>query len=156
MNINTQHINGFLQRNFATFIQTVDESGIFLLDGLQLEVDGRTETVYIPTATQYMAEDLVEEFTEIINVNILYYVKSKDGSSVRIITYPMPYSSQMYVIDIDSSQYGIVEGVTITFFDSIDTMLDTLEKLLNNIHGKPVDIVRQQPKALLYQCFFSS
>ena len=156
MNNITQHMNSFLQRNFATFRQTVDESGIFLLDNIQLEVEGRTATVYVPTATQYMAEDLVEEFSEMTEVKILYHAKSDDGCSVRILIYPMPYSYQMYVIDIDSSQYGIVEGVTITFFDSIDIMLDTLEKLLNNLRHKHLDIVKQQPQKKLYQCFFSS
>ena len=156
MNENTQPNDQVLMDNFETFKQTVDESGLFLLDGLQMEFRNNTGTVFIPTSIQYMMEDLVNELSDILSVNILYQTKSMDGDMARVVVYSMPYSDQMFVIDIESVQYGIVDGISVTFFNSIDIMLDCLENILDSFQNDAVEVVKEQPKVQLYKIFFCS
>ena len=78
--------------------------------------------VRIPLIGQEMAEEIVTILATRINVNILYAVSTENGRVVKVIGYSMPYSDEMYIISIESQQYGVIDEIIVAFYDSLEDM----------------------------------
>ena len=46
----------------------------------------------------------------------------------------MPYEDEMYIIQMTSKQYGIIEEMSVAFYDSLDTMFDDVKYQLQLLH----------------------
>ena len=69
-----------------------------------------------------MIEDVVDVLAERGNVNVLFAISKDDGKKIKVIGYSMPYSDEMYVISIESLQYGVIDEIVVAFYDSIEEM----------------------------------
>ena len=45
----------------------------------------------------------------------------------------MPFIDTMYIIKIESQQFGVIEGITVAFYDSIDVMFDDVKGHLQEL-----------------------
>ena len=102
-----------------------------------------------------MADDIITELTRFLDVNILYAYKTHDGSTYKMVAYTMPYDDEMYVVFVDSEQYGIVEEIHIAFFESLNVMFDWLRNDYDAVLDKDgkVDIIQLQNLSDLYRDF---
>lgn len=142
-------------RNFTKLQEIISNTGMFQCDNLQLKITKDIGTVTIPMVRQHMADDFLRELTSFLDVNVLYAYKKQDGSSYRIVAYTMPFQDEMYIVSVDSQQYGIVEEMYITLFESLDIMFKWLHKgyemLLEN--KDQIEIIEQQDLTSLYKNF---
>lgn len=117
------------QENFKDFLHTlVDnfQNGIFLTEDLQLIPRDKCAEVHIPLKNQAMMEDFVETLASRVGTNILYAISLENEKRLKVIAYSMPYSNEMYVISIDSRQYGVIDEIVVAFYDSMDDMFQDL------------------------------
>lgn len=124
------------QENYENFLSELESkfpSGGFKTDGIVLTPRNRCAEATIMLGKQWMLEDLVEEFNKRMNVNILYAVVSPEGQHYQVLAYSTPYSDTMYIIKIESQQFGVTEAVTIAFYDSIDFMFDDIKGHLQEL-----------------------
>ena len=143
-------------RNFAKLQDLLGNTDIFMLDDLQMKISNNVGTVTVPMLTQHMMEDVFEELQNYVNVNILFAFRTADGSHHKLVTYSMPYQDEMYIISMESEQYGIVEQMSVTLFESLDIMLAWLRSCLLEVEGKEreLEIDELQELADLYRIFF--
>ena len=142
-------------RNFAKLQDLLGNTDIFMLDDLQMKISNNVGTVTVPMLTQHMMEDVFEELQNYVNVNILFAFRTADGSHHKLVTYSMPYQDEMYIISMESEQYGIVEQMDMTFFESLDVMLSWLRTSLISVEEKKeeLDITEIQSMTDLYRNF---
>jgi hypothetical protein len=126
----------------ADSYRTVQESleatypDTFEFQGMLPENHKTCSEIYIPIRKQTMIDDLTDSLEEKLNVNILYAVRSRDQKNVKVVIYSMPYKDEMFVISIASSQYGIVNGITIVVFSSLEHMFNYVRRVYQQYAGK--------------------
>ena len=96
-------------------VVNVDEMKLFLHQGF-LEM-------VIPLRSQVMAEDMTEKLDKLMKLNVLYAAKSYDNKLYKVLAYSTPVENNMFIVFLESLQYGIVDSITIHIFDSIEAML---------------------------------
>ena len=118
-----------------------------------LDLNGKVGTVVIPMKQQHMMSDFLNELTELLNVNILYSYNTEKGRVWRSVTYSMPYHDEMYIIGIESQMYGIVEEITVTFFDTLEIMFPWLRDNLESMQSSKEVFLHRQNITELYRIF---
>jgi hypothetical protein len=148
-------IDNAIVKNFADFQEVLSNSGIFQCDNLHMKITNDIGTVTVPMLHQHMADDFLKELTNFLDVNILYAYKELDGSIYRIVAYTMPYHDEMYIVFVDSQQYGIVDEMHVAFFESLDVMFGWLRKGYDDVVAKQkqIDIIQIQDLTDLYRNF---
>lgn len=148
-------IDNSIVKNFADFQEVLSNSGIFHCDNLHMKITNDIGTVTVPMLHQHMADDFLKELTNFLDVNILYAYKELDGSIYRIVAYTMPYHDEMYIVFVDSQQYGIVEEMHVAFFESLDVMFWWLRKGYDEVVAKEkqIDVIQMQTLTDLYRNF---
>ena len=142
-----------LLQSLSNFKETVQASDLFALENLRLDLKGRVGTAVIPMKQQHMTNDFLNKLVDILNVNILYSLKNENGRFWRTVTYSMPYHNEMYIVGMESEMYGIVEEVTVTFFDTIDVMFAWLRDNLESVQTSKDDFLHKQEISELYRIF---
>ena len=148
-------INDSIVSSFSAFQDMLVNVGTFKLDNLQLNISNDIGTVTIPLQTQTMIDAVLKDIENFTDVNILYFYKTLDGDIHKLIAYSAPYHDEMYIISINSIQYGIVEDMDVTFFESLDVMFAWLNNCLHNMLEKQqkLDVIQQQSMTELYKFF---
>lgn len=146
-------IDDSLVQNLNSFKETISASELFALDNLRFDMTGKVGTVVIPMTQQHMSNDFLDKLVELLKVNILYSKKTDDGRCWRTVTYSMPCHNEMYIIGMDSEMYGIVEEVTVTFFDTIDVMFAWLRDNLESMQSSKDIFLHKQETSELYRIF---
>ena len=83
----------------------------------------------------------------------MYASSEEDGKIVKVEAYSVPVEYSMYVIYISSDQNGIVESVTVHFYDSLDIMYYHLRKDYDGITKVEKDIIEKQSLTDLVSIF---
>lgn len=105
--------------------------------------------VVLAMKRQLMAEDLAEMLETQIGASILYAVEESQGMVIRIEAYSLPVEDNMYIIYASSEQHGIMEAVTVCFYDSLDTMYHRLRTDYHYITQSKADFIEKQPLQVL-------
>ena len=79
-----------------------------------------------------------------IGAKILYASKEENGRIVKAQAYSLPIENNMYTIYLSSSQYGILDSITVFFFDSLELMYYRLRKDYHGITKVDADIYEKQ------------
>lgn len=96
------------------------------------------------TKKQVMAEDFTDMLEKKIGAKILYASKEENGRIVKAQAYSLPIENNMYTIYLSSSQYGILDSITVFFFDSLELMYYRLRKDYHGITKVDADIYEKQ------------
>lgn len=117
------------QENFKDFLEKLEKwfpTRGFTTKNAKLIAREKCAEVHIPFIGQNIIEEVVETFAKRGNVNILYAVSRENDKNIKVIAYSMPYSDEMYVISMESHQYGVIEEIVVGFYDSMDEMFQDL------------------------------
>ena len=123
-NTKTLTISESARINFNDFVEKLKKwfpNHIFP-ENMQLTAREKSVEVHIPLSAQDLIEDVVDVLAERGNVNVLFAISKDDGKKIKVIGYSMPYSDEMYVISIESLQYGVIDEIVVAFYDSIEEM----------------------------------
>lgn len=96
------------------------------------------------TKTQVMAEDITDLMEKRIGANIMFASKENSGKVIKVEAYSAPVENSMYIIYVSSEQYGVVDAVTVFFFDSFETMYHRLRKDYMDITKIEADVIEKQ------------
>lgn len=77
----------------------------------------------LPASKQVMMEDLVEWLEKKLGLHILYASKQNYGKLLKAAAYSTPVDGSMFIIHMGSEQYGVIDSLTLHFYDSDETML---------------------------------
>lgn len=102
---------------------------------------------------QMMAEDLTDALVKNIGVNVMYASKEEQGRIVKVEAYSVPVEDSMYIIYVSSSQHGVVDSITVFFFESLEIMYHHLRKDYQGITKVEADIIEKQSLAELVSIF---
>lgn len=94
-----------------------------------------------------MLENAVSELVEKLHIHVLYASREESGKIYKVVAYSTPVEDEMFVIYLSSTNYGIIDSMTVFFFDSLETMY---YQLLSERKRKPrlqKDILEQESYA---------
>ena len=146
-------IDDSLTQSLNRFRETIYASELFAIENLRFDMTGKVGAAVIPMMQQHMSNDLLSKLVELLKVNILYSCKTEDGRCWRTVTYSMPCHNELYIIGMDSEKYGIVEEVSVTFFDTIDVMFAWLRDNLRSMRSSRDVFLHKQEASELYRIF---
>lgn len=142
-----------IAENYNRFREEIDNTALFKNEETVLQ---RSQKMGIATKHlkgQMMMEDFIDELTKYLVIDVLFAFCQNNGRDYKAIAYSKPYQEEMYVIVMDSNQHGLLEEITIVFFDSMDSMLEMLKKQLQQLKRKDVEILEQQCETTFYKNF---
>lgn len=96
------------------------------------------------TKMQVMAEDLTDSLEKKLGVHILFASSEENGRIIKVEAYSTPVENSMYAIYLSSDQYGVIDSITVFFFDSLDVMYHHLRKDYQSITKVVGDIIEKQ------------
>lgn len=115
-------------------------------DNQQYEInihDDYAEVVW-KTKKQVMAEDLTDSLEKKLGAHVMYASKEDDGRIIKVEAYSTPVENSMYIIYLSSDQHGVVDSMTVVFFDSLEIMYYHLRKDYQNITKVESSIIEKQ------------
>ena len=151
--VETDVADDVITRNFLQFLETIENDNRFDVSKPVLTLSKDYGVTSIPMSRQQTMDDVLSAISKNVNVNILYQYRDNGGRDRKTIAYSMPYEDEMFIISIESYQYGIVEEIDMTFCCSLDKMLHQLQKCRDFIHCKKVEAIEEQPLAEMYKIF---
>ena len=98
----------------------------------------------IPTTRQVMAEDLTQFLDDTLHLHIMSASKEDDGRVYKIVAYSTPVENAMYMIHFSSTMYGVVDSITVHFFDSTEVMYMYVRKYYHMIPSEPSCVLERQ------------
>ena len=134
------------KRNFNNLVNTLEKTipdNGFVFDEAVLTGRKNCAETTIPIRTQWWMEDLVDKLEKRIKVNILYAI-TDGGKDYRAIAYSIPYEDELYIMEIESHQYGITDKLTVAFYDSLDTMFEDIMFHLQKLATSDAEILEQE------------
>lgn len=142
-------------KGLQSFINTVSTHRMFYIDNPHLEMRRNYGYITISLSSQTMMEDVIQILMELLrNANVLYSYRSKDnGKRQKAVVYSTPFQDSMYIIGIESAQYGIVESINLTFYNSMEIMFEQLLRMYEQFQKTKADVIDFQPINELYKNF---
>lgn len=144
-----------LTGSFVEFKMTLDENNI-MFENVMANMDIRKNcgVLRLKLQSQRMMDDVITFLADTFQLKILYVYHSLDGGHYqKALLYSFPRLNQMYVIGIESHQYGIVEEVVVTFYSSLDVMFRHLKSSFDYLSRQKVKILGSQTLPELYSVF---
>lgn len=105
--------------------------------------DDFAEVVWL-TKMQVMAEDLTDSLEKKLGAHILFASSEENGRIIKVEAYSTPVENSMYAIYLSSDQHGVIDSITVFFFDSLDVMYHHLRKDYQSITKVVGDIIEKQ------------
>lgn len=96
------------------------------------------------TKMQVMAEDLTDSLEKTLGAHILFASSQENGRIIKVEAYSTPVENSMYAIYLSSDQHGVIDSITVFFFDSLDVMYHHLRKDYQSITKVEGDIIEKQ------------
>lgn len=118
----------FIECNFNEFLSSLQ---LLMPDMFEIESptvqlrqyeDSGVTRIYLTKSC--MAEDLTDLLVSKMNLNILFAQKSVNGKTYDIAGISNLNPSRMYIVEIPSDLYGIVNYINVTFYDSLEIMYE--------------------------------
>lgn len=93
---------------------------------------------------QYLLENFISELAEKLHLHVLYASREEQGKVYKVVAYSTPTEDEMFVVYLSSTQYGIVDTMTVFFFDSLETMYYQLLTEKRRMPRLQKDILEQE------------
>lgn len=110
--------------------------------------------VVIPASKQVMMEDLVEWLEKKLGLHILYASKQNYGKLFKAAAYSTPVDGSMFIFHMGSEQYGVIDSLTVHFYDSDETMLLGIQHVLRDVTRVPAEVLEYQKMDEILSFFF--
>lgn len=133
-------------RDSIFYLRSLMQSSRRFIDSLAYDInvhDDYAEVVWT-LQKQFMAEDLTDILEKKYGFNIMYATSEENGKVVKVEGYSYPDENCMAIIYVSSSQYGIVDSLTIHFFDSVEVMYHYLRKDYQDVSKEHCEVIEIQ------------
>lgn len=122
--------NEVLKDSISDFLSELRGNLPELFNSVEMKtvLHGNYAEVYFQLSSQAMIEELTDDLAQKLGCHVLYAVKRGEGKDYKVIAYSIPVENKMYIIYISSQQYGVVDSVTVHFYDSLENMYKQITK----------------------------
>lgn len=157
--IDSEVADDIIIQNLGRFQDTLASYDIFRTDHVNMTRYENRGIATIPFVDQCMMEETMNILSELFNVHILYSYRKDGGRYHKILAYSMPYPDEMFIICLESMQYGVIEDFSVAFYTSLDIMLKQLLDSMDILNSKKVvsseriRVLQQQSLTDLYAKF---
>ena len=142
-----------IAENFDRFSEEIGNTALFTNEEVTLQRREKTGLVTFHLKKQMMMEDFIDELMKYLVLEVLCAYCQNEGQDYKAIAYSKPYQEEMYIIVMESNQHGLMDEISVVFFESMDAMLEMLEKQLHQLKGKQVEVLEQQHETAFYKNF---
>lgn len=142
-----------IAENFDRFSEEIGNTALFTNEEVTLQRREKTGLVTFHLKKQMMMEDFIDELMKYLVLEVLCAYCQSEGQDYKAIAYSKPYQEEMYIIVMESNQHGLMDEISVVFFESMDAMLEMLEKQLHQLKGKQVEVLEQQHETAFYKNF---
>lgn len=110
--------------------------------------------VLIPLVGQVLMEDLVDDLERKMGFHVLFATKQEMGKVYKAAVYSTPSEDSMFIINLGSEQFGVMEDMSVRFFDSEELMLLNLQSHLRGMSKIPAEVLEVQSMNEILSHFF--
>ena len=142
-----------IAENFDRFSEEIGNTALFTTEEVTLQRQEKSGLAIFHLKKQTMMEDFIDELMKYLVLEVLCAYCKNEGQDYKAIAYSKPYQEEMYVIVMESNQHGLLDDISVVFFESMDAMLEILEKQLHQLKGKQVEVLEQQHETAFYKNF---
>ena len=89
---------------------------------------------------QHLMEEVTDQLERMLLVKVLHAYKTVDGKEYHAIAYPTPNESNLFVLFLNSYEYGIANFMIARFYDSLDMMFTDLAQFWRDRGNKDVTL----------------
>lgn len=89
-----------------------------------------------PLKKQQMMDEFVDRLSHRLHLRVLFFSHDENRKEYRGVLYSMPYPEEMFVIHLESHQYGLVNEIKVVFYDSMDVMQKDILRVRDNASGE--------------------
>lgn len=94
---------------------------------------------------QVVLKDFLGDLEQGLNAHVLFAKHTRKMDEQHAVAYCIDQELGMVIITVNSYQYGIVDEMYFSFYDSLDTMfVDAKEILADNIFSKDNNVVMEE------------
>lgn len=110
--------------------------------------------VLIPMVGQVLMEDLVDDLEKKMGLHVLFATKQDMGKVYKAAVYSTPSEDSMFIIHLGSEQFGVMEDMSVRFFDSEELMFLDIQSILSGMTKVPAEILEVQNRKEILSHFF--
>ena len=110
--------------------------------------------VWIPMVGQVLMEDLVDDLEKKMGLHVLFATKQDMGKVYKAAVYSTPSEDSMFIIHLGSEQFGVMEDMSVRFFDSEELMFLDIQSILSGMTKVPAEILEVQNRKEILSHFF--
>lgn len=132
-----------VKANFEAFKNRLDAAELFRFDNLELKITDDGGLVTIPLKDQQLVDDFIEEIVKYIELKVLYAYEDEEGQHYKVVTYSRPFADEMFILFVESHEYGLIDDVQVIFYESIDRMFIELGRSLASMKRKKLEVLEE-------------
>lgn len=144
-------------QNFEKLQDSLFPADIFNMETVSLKLSDNRGLSTLHLKQQQLIDDVLQMISDNLNIYLLYSYKSKNNSKYKVVLYSLPLQDEMFIIGLESEQYGIIEEINISLFDTLEVMFSQLKKGLESITeleaSNEINLNEKQTLATLYSQF---
>lgn len=144
-------------QNFEKLQDSLSPADIFNMETVSLKLSDNRGLSTLHLKQQQLIDDVLQMISDNLNICLLYSYKSKNNSKYKVVLYSLPLQDEMFIIGLESEQYGIIEEINISLFDTLEVMFSQLKKGLESIAeleaSNEINLNEKQTLATLYSQF---
>lgn len=120
-----------------------------------VEIHENFYSVFYQFSKQILLEKIVNDLSNLVDVNIKIATKDLDKKVYHVLGYSKPTNTKMFIIHLCSTEYGITDFMSVSFFNSIEEMYLYLMKYYNLFKNRNVYILEEENYAHTIETFYS-
>ena len=94
-----------------------------------------------------------QNMLEKLHLHVLYATREEDGKVYKVVAYSTPVEDEMLVFYFSSTQYGLIDSMTVFIFESLETMYCHLLNERNRMTRLQKNILEQESYAKMLSHF---
>lgn len=148
--------NEILKDSISDFLSEIREKSpeYFNSLGVKTVLHRGYAEVFVLLNKQVMMEHLVDELANVLGIHVLYAVRDNKGQTYKAVAYSVPVENKMYVIHLASQQYGVIENMTVNFYDSLEIMYKQVCKEFTNMPKFDMFILEKEKYSDVINSFY--
>lgn len=109
--------------------------------------------IVVQLKEQNMLENFITSMEEKLHLHVLYATREEDGKVYKVVAYSTPVEDEMLVFYFSSTQYGLIDSMTVFIFESLETMYYHLLNERNRMTRLQKNILEQESYAKMLSHF---
>lgn len=93
---------------------------------------------------QKMIDNFLDDLESSLQMFVLYVLREKHEQYYEAVAYSKPYAGNMFLVILNSHQYGIISQVNFLVFPSFELMYETVEVYVNKVRERRQETIVEQ------------